>query len=53
MYGKQLEGPSSGPGREKLYPLGAVDPVPEWIQDLVVAPLEEAGVVPRASSIRQ
>ncbi len=35
----------SGPGSEKLFPRGECDPIPQWIFDLVVSPLEEAGVV--------
>ena len=42
-YGGQLQ--ERGAGNEKLYPRGEVDPIPHWIQDLVIQPLEEAGVV--------
>ena len=42
-YGGQLQ--ERGAGNEKLYPRGEVDPIPHWIRDLVILPLEEAGVV--------
>lgn len=31
---------------ERLYPPGFVDPIPEWIEKLVIDPIEEAGLVP-------
>lgn len=41
-YGKELK----GPGNECLYPKEFVDPIPEWIIDLVIKPLEIGGIVP-------
>eukprot|EP00439_Symbiodinium_sp_Y106_P027074 s814_g3.t1 len=32
-------------GSEELLPEGEVDPIPEWMMELLVAPLEEAGVL--------
>jgi alkylated DNA repair protein alkB family protein 5 len=43
-YGSQLS--KRGPGMERLYPPGEVDPIPEWVHKLVIKPLVEANVVP-------
>uniref|UniRef100_A0A914XRH0 Alpha-ketoglutarate-dependent dioxygenase alkB homolog 5 n=1 Tax=Plectus sambesii TaxID=2011161 RepID=A0A914XRH0_9BILA len=46
-YGDQLE--RKGPGMERLYPKtgpDAVDPIPEWIKKLVIAPCFRAGLIP-------
>ncbi|CAE1328498.1 ALKBH5 [Acanthosepion pharaonis] len=43
-YGSQLH--KKGPGMERLYPKGEVDDIPDWIQELVIKPLYQAGVVP-------
>lgn len=43
-YGSQLS--KRGPGMERLYPPGEVDPIPEWVHQLVVEPLVKAGIVP-------
>eukprot|EP00931_Biecheleriopsis_adriatica_P039449 TRINITY_DN22561_c0_g1_i1.p1 TRINITY_DN22561_c0_g1~~TRINITY_DN22561_c0_g1_i1.p1 ORF type:complete len:409 (-),score=56.60 TRINITY_DN22561_c0_g1_i1:15-1241(-) len=32
-------------GKEQLLPEGEVDPIPDWMRSLVVAPLEHAGIV--------
>ena len=37
-------------GNERLYPEGEVDPIPTWIHELVIKPIEEAGVVPEVNS---
>ena len=42
-YGGQLQ--ERGAGKEKLYPRGEVDPIPHWVQELVIRPVEEAGLV--------
>lgn len=42
-YGGQLQ--ERGAGNEKLYPRGEVDPIPNWIQELVIKPVEESGLV--------
>lgn len=34
---------------ERLYPEGYVDPIPEWIKEMVIHPIEEAGLIPRGS----
>jgi len=34
-------------GREELLPLGSVDPIPTWLWNLVIEPLENRGIVPR------
>jgi len=34
-------------GQEELLPTGAVDPIPDWMWQLLVKPLEARGVVPR------
>ncbi|XP_052820452.1 RNA demethylase ALKBH5-like [Mya arenaria] len=44
-YGSQLE--KKGPGMERLYPKGEVDDIPQWINDLVIKPIENAGLVPK------
>uniref|UniRef100_A0A8D9AAC6 RNA demethylase ALKBH5 n=1 Tax=Cacopsylla melanoneura TaxID=428564 RepID=A0A8D9AAC6_9HEMI len=44
-YGSQTI--KKGLGSERLYPEGEVDPIPVWIQEMVIAKLEEQGVVPR------
>ncbi|XP_026676084.1 uncharacterized protein LOC103504852 [Diaphorina citri] len=43
-YGSQLV--RKGLGNERLYPEGEVDPIPAWIQSLVITKLEQMGVVP-------
>ena len=51
IYGQQLGSLGArrppGPGSERLYPRGECDPIPQWIFDLVVTPIEESGIVPR------
>ena len=42
-YGGQLQ--ERGAGNEKLYPRGEVDPIPEWMKELVIRPVEESGLV--------
>uniref|UniRef100_UPI00358E1AEA RNA demethylase ALKBH5 n=1 Tax=Myxine glutinosa TaxID=7769 RepID=UPI00358E1AEA len=42
-YGSQLV--KRGPGQERLYPRGEVDPIPQWIYDLVIRRLEERRIV--------
>jgi len=42
-YGGQLQ--ERGAGNEKLYPKGEVDPIPDWIKELVIKPVEESGIV--------
>lgn len=44
-YGSQLH--KKGPGMERLYPKGDVDEIPDWIEELVIKPLCDAGVVPK------
>jgi len=39
-YGRGLR------GREALLPLGSVCPIPDWLQHLVIAPLESRGMIP-------
>jgi len=41
-YGSQI----SKKGGEQLLPPGMVDPIPAWIHEKLIAPLEEAGKVP-------
>ncbi|XP_067006386.1 RNA demethylase ALKBH5 isoform X1 [Anabrus simplex] len=43
-YGSQLS--KRGPGMERLYPPGEVDPIPDWVHKLVIKPLVKAGMVP-------
>ncbi|KAL1452501.1 hypothetical protein WDU94_006727 [Cyamophila willieti] len=43
-YGSQTI--KKGLGNERLYPEGEVDPIPDWVQELVIRKLEEMGVVP-------
>jgi hypothetical protein len=43
-YGSQLS--KRGPGMERLYPPGEVDPIPDWVHKLVIKPLVKANVVP-------
>lgn len=31
---------------ERLYPQGEVDPIPEWIDKMVIQPIVKAGIVP-------
>ena len=33
------------PGGEKLFPKGEVDPIPEWIRELIIRPLEIDGLI--------
>ena len=42
-YGGQNQ--RRGEGNEKLYPEGEVDPIPEWITEQVIKPVEEMGLV--------
>ena len=42
-YGGQLQ--ERGAGNEKLYPRGEVDPIPDWMKELVIRPVEESGLV--------
>ena len=44
-YGGQLK--TRGPGNEKLYPKGEVDPIPDWIYNLVIKPIEASGMIPK------
>lgn len=44
-YGSQME--RKGPGQEKLYEKGAIDPIPEWIHRIVVKRLVEEKVLPK------
>ena len=44
-YGAQLD--KRGPGNEKLYAKGEVDPIPQWIFDLVVKPLVKKKLIPK------
>ena len=44
-YGGQLK--TRGPGNERLYPQGEVDPIPDWIHQLVIQPIEESGMIPK------
>jgi alkylated DNA repair protein alkB family protein 5 len=44
IYGKELH--LRNLGFESLYPKGEVDPIPEWIYDLVVKPCVKAGIIP-------
>jgi alkylated DNA repair protein alkB family protein 5 len=44
IYGSQMK--TRGAGNEKLFPKGEVDPIPQWIFDLVVDPLVKAGIIP-------
>ena len=32
-------------GNEKLFPKGEVDPIPDWVRELVIKPVEESGLV--------
>lgn len=32
---------------ERLYPSGFVDPIPEWIKQLLIYPIEKAGLIPQ------
>ena len=32
-------------GNERLFPAGEVDPIPQWIFDLVVRPIVQAGII--------
>ncbi|XP_046989144.1 RNA demethylase ALKBH5-like [Schistocerca americana] len=43
-YGSQLS--KRGPGMERLYPQGEVDPIPDWVHNMVIEPLVKAGIVP-------
>ena len=42
-YGGQLQ--ERGVGNEKLFPKGEVDPIPDWVRELVIKPVEESGLV--------
>ncbi|CAF0908107.1 unnamed protein product [Didymodactylos carnosus] len=35
----------SGMGSEKVYPDGEIDPIPKWITEMIIEPLEEKGIV--------
>jgi len=43
-YGSQL--PRKGPGMERLYRRGDVDPIPSWVTRLVINPLVRTGLIP-------
>uniref|UniRef100_A0A915JG07 Uncharacterized protein n=1 Tax=Romanomermis culicivorax TaxID=13658 RepID=A0A915JG07_ROMCU len=43
-YGSQMD--KKGPGAEKLYAKGVVDPIPEWIFRLIVKPMVKARILP-------
>ena len=32
-------------GNERLFPAGEVDPIPQWMFDLVVRPIVRAGII--------
>ena len=38
-------------GNERLYPAGEVDPIPDWVQEMVIKPIEDAGIVEKVSSL--
>lgn len=40
-----------GAGKEKLYPSGEVDPIPDWIFDLIVDPIVKAGILPHRTQV--
>ena len=42
-YGSQMD--KRGPGQERLYREGEVDPIPEWVYELVVSRMEEMDIV--------
>lgn len=42
-YGSQMV--KRGPGQERLYAHGEVDPIPQWMFDLVVNPLVKANII--------
>lgn len=44
-YGKQMG--EKGPGQEKLYAPGEVDEIPEWIYEMVLNKIVEAGIIPK------
>lgn len=44
-YGTQMR--HKGPGQEKLYEKGEIDPIPDWIYKLVVKRLEEEKLIPK------
>lgn len=44
-YGKQMS--EKGPGQERLYAHGVVDDIPEWIYEMVVKKIVEAGIIPK------
>ena len=47
-YGAQTQSTGAkGPGHERLYAKGLVDPVPSWIRELVEKPLVEANLIPK------
>uniref|UniRef100_A0A1B6EQ09 RNA demethylase ALKBH5 n=1 Tax=Cuerna arida TaxID=1464854 RepID=A0A1B6EQ09_9HEMI len=43
-YGSQLA--RKGPGMERLYRPGQVDPIPSWVTRLVINPLVRTGIIP-------
>lgn len=43
-YGSQLT--QKGRGMERLYPKEEIEPIPDWLQDLVIQPLINANLVP-------
>ncbi|XP_074648970.1 RNA demethylase ALKBH5-like [Tubulanus polymorphus] len=43
-YGSQMD--KKGPGQEKLYAKGDVDPIPEWVRELVEKPLVKHKLIP-------
>ncbi|XP_062508241.1 RNA demethylase ALKBH5-like isoform X2 [Corticium candelabrum] len=42
-YGSQMS--KRGPGQERLYRDGEVDPIPDWIHELVISRFEDLGLV--------
>ncbi|XP_078482402.1 RNA demethylase ALKBH5 [Ciona intestinalis] len=42
-YGKQMN--QKGPGQERLYQKGVVDPIPNWVFKKLVKPLEDCGMI--------
>ena len=45
-YGKQLPERRHGPGLEKLLPYDSVDPIPEWVFELLIRRLVKQGIIP-------
>ena len=41
-YGDQLE--QKGERKERLFPEGAIDPIPSWVKKYIIKPLEKEGL---------